>query len=127
MTDVEKFGNGLPGEHAGGGPKIGPPGPEKVGGLLKHADSNDADEALKVLQGLDGETIVLTPEEEKTLLRKIDRNLSQFIYAPFCNCRRTPDILAQCHFFVLSTGSTTSTKRQYLTPLSWASESEPPP
>lgn len=38
--------------------------------VLKHADSNDADEALKVIQ--EGETIVLTPQDEKKLLRKID-------------------------------------------------------
>lgn len=56
--------------------------PEKIGGhdavdqevtVLRHADRNDADEALKVLQ--DGEVITLTPEDEKRLLRKIDWNL----------------------------------------------------
>ncbi|ORY57293.1 major facilitator superfamily transporter allantoate [Pseudomassariella vexata] len=46
-----------------------------IGTILKHADRGDADEALKVLQGADGEVIVLTPEEEKKLLRKIDLNL----------------------------------------------------
>ena len=40
---------------------------------LKHADRNDADEALKVFA--EGEVIVLTPEDEKRLLRKIDWNL----------------------------------------------------
>lgn len=50
-------------------------GDEKVGTILKHADRNDADEALKVLQGENGEVIELTPEDEKRLLRKIDWNL----------------------------------------------------
>lgn len=36
---------------------------------MKHADRNDADEALKVFEG---ESIVLTPEDEKKLVRKID-------------------------------------------------------
>jgi MFS transporter, ACS family, allantoate permease len=40
---------------------------------LKHADRNDADEALKVFA--DGEVIILTPTDEKRLLRKIDLNL----------------------------------------------------
>lgn len=46
---------------------------EKVGNvILKHADRNDADEALKVLEGENGEVIELTPEDERKLLRKID-------------------------------------------------------
>lgn len=49
---------------------------EKIGTiLLKHADRNDADEALKVLEGEIGEVIELTPEDERKLLRKIDWNL----------------------------------------------------
>lgn len=48
---------------------------EKAGTILKHADRNDADEALKVLQGENGEVIELTPEDERKLLRKIDWNL----------------------------------------------------
>ncbi len=49
-------------------------GHPKVGAVvLKHADSNDADEALRAFA--DGEVITLTPEEEKRLLRKIDFNL----------------------------------------------------
>lgn len=49
---------------------------EKVGTIiLKHADRNDADEALKVLEGENGEVIELTPEDERKLLRKIDWNL----------------------------------------------------
>ena len=41
----------------------------------KHADPNDGDEALKAFAGHEGEIIVLTPEAEKALLRKIDLNL----------------------------------------------------
>lgn len=49
---------------------------EKVGNVvLKHADRNDADEALKVLEGENGEVIELTPEDERKLLRKIDWNI----------------------------------------------------
>lgn len=40
--------------------------------VLEHADVNDADVALKVLEG---ETIEMTPEMEKKLLRKIDLHL----------------------------------------------------
>ncbi|KAI0134193.1 major facilitator superfamily transporter allantoate [Xylariales sp. AK1849] len=46
-----------------------------VGAILKHADKNDADEAYKVFASQAGEVIVMTPEEEKRLLRKIDLNL----------------------------------------------------
>lgn len=42
---------------------------------FKHADPNDADEALKAFADTDGEVITMTAEEEKQLLRKIDRNL----------------------------------------------------
>lgn len=48
---------------------------EKAGTVLKHADHNDADEALKVLEGENGEVIEITPEDERKLLRKIDWNL----------------------------------------------------
>jgi ACS family allantoate permease-like MFS transporter len=40
-----------------------------------HADPNDGDEALKAFRGHEGETIELTPEAERKLLRKIDLNL----------------------------------------------------
>jgi ACS family allantoate permease-like MFS transporter len=40
-----------------------------------HADPNDGDVALMAFQGHEGETIVMTPEMEKKLLRKIDLNL----------------------------------------------------
>ncbi|KAE9373049.1 MFS allantoate transporter-like protein [Stipitochalara longipes BDJ] len=41
----------------------------------RHADPNDGDEALKAFAGHEGEIIVLTPEAERKLLRKIDLNL----------------------------------------------------
>lgn len=40
-----------------------------------NADLNDGDVALKAFVGHEGETIVMTPEAEKALLRKIDWNL----------------------------------------------------
>lgn len=40
-----------------------------------HADLNDGDIALKAFAGHEGEMIVMTPEAEKALLRKIDWNL----------------------------------------------------
>lgn len=49
-------------------------GPEKIG-IIAHADKNDADEAYKVFAAQGGEVIVITPEEERRLLRKIDLNL----------------------------------------------------
>ena len=42
---------------------------------FKHADPNDGDEALKAFAGHEGEAIVITPEAERKLLRKIDLNL----------------------------------------------------
>jgi ACS family allantoate permease-like MFS transporter len=47
----------------------------KVATKLKHVDPNDGDEALKAFVGHEGETIVMTPEMERKLLRKIDLNL----------------------------------------------------
>jgi MFS transporter, ACS family, allantoate permease len=41
--------------------------------LLKH--SHDADAALKAFEGLEGQTIELTEETNKRLLRKIDLHL----------------------------------------------------
>jgi MFS transporter, ACS family, allantoate permease len=43
--------------------------------ILKHADKNDADDAYKLFIEQGGESIVITPEEERKLLRKIDLNL----------------------------------------------------
>ncbi|PSS25344.1 hypothetical protein M430DRAFT_33094 [Amorphotheca resinae ATCC 22711] len=40
-----------------------------------HANPADGDEALKAFAGHDGEGVVITPAEEKRLLRKIDFNL----------------------------------------------------
>ncbi len=42
---------------------------------FKHADPNDGDEALKAFKGHEGETILITAEAERKLLRKIDLNL----------------------------------------------------
>ncbi|CAK7237622.1 Allantoate permease [Sporothrix bragantina] len=42
---------------------------------LKHADTNNADEALHFFQAHAGDGAVMTPEEERSLLRKIDWNL----------------------------------------------------
>lgn len=72
MSDIEKSIDTSP-----------PPGdPEKasikagiVNEKLKHADRNDADEALKVLEAENGEVIELTAEDERKLLRKIDWNI----------------------------------------------------
>lgn len=49
--------------------------------MLKHVDPNDGDEALKAFEGHEDEVIVMTPEMEKALLRKIDWNLM-----PVCFC-----------------------------------------
>lgn len=58
---------------------------EKVGNvILKHADRNDADEALKVLEGENGEVIELTPEDERKLLRKIDWNIMPMLCIVYC-------------------------------------------
>lgn len=68
-------------------PASPPHDPEKVGtaissqdekvatDFLKHADHSDADEALRVLEGENGEVVEITPEDERRLLRKIDWNL----------------------------------------------------
>ena len=41
--------------------------------ILKH--SHDADAAMKAFEGMDGQVIELTPEQNKALLRKIDWHL----------------------------------------------------
>jgi hypothetical protein len=43
--------------------------------ILKHADLNDADEAMKAFEGIEADSIVMTLEMERKLLRKIDRNI----------------------------------------------------
>lgn len=50
--------------------------------IFMHADPNDADEALKAFAGHEGETIVMTAAEEKSLLRKIDLNVMPVCYHP---------------------------------------------
>lgn len=42
---------------------------------IKFVNTIDGDEALKAFAGLDGESIILTPEAEIKLLRKIDLNI----------------------------------------------------
>ncbi|OTB16637.1 hypothetical protein K445DRAFT_316915 [Daldinia sp. EC12] len=44
----------------------------EIGPVNKHINKDDPDEALKLVTG---EVVVLTPEDEKRLLKKIDRNL----------------------------------------------------
>jgi len=65
-----------------GDPEKAEPSPEMSIGehdapviILKHADRNDADEAMMAFAGHEGETIVMTPEMEKKLLWKIDLNM----------------------------------------------------
>ena len=43
--------------------------------MFIHADPNDGDEALKAFAGHEGDVIVMSPEAEKKLLRKIDLNI----------------------------------------------------
>lgn len=43
--------------------------------VLTHADSNDGDAALNAIKDLNGETTVITEEDEKRVLRKIDWHL----------------------------------------------------
>lgn len=50
--------------------------------VFKHADLNDADEAMKALAGHEGEYLTMTPEEGKKLLRKIDWNLMPASFLP---------------------------------------------
>ncbi|KAH8655874.1 major facilitator superfamily transporter allantoate [Xylariales sp. PMI_506] len=45
-----------------------------TGTILKHVDKNDADDAYRIFTEQGG-TIVITPEQEKKLLRKIDWNM----------------------------------------------------
>ena len=50
--------------------------------LLKH--SHDADAAMKAFEGFEGETIELTEETNKRLLRKIDLHLMPVSKPPLC-------------------------------------------
>ncbi|KAF2967771.1 hypothetical protein GQX73_g5829 [Xylaria multiplex] len=47
--------------------------------IPKHVVDNDPDEALKLVAAHAGETIILEPEEQKKLLRKIDRHMMPFL------------------------------------------------
>ncbi len=42
---------------------------------MKHADVQDADEAMKIFADRDDGPIIIDPDAEKALLRKIDRNI----------------------------------------------------
>jgi hypothetical protein len=48
---------------------------------LSHANRDDADEALKVFA--EGQVIVLTPEDERKLLRKIDYTLMPLLFVVY--------------------------------------------
>src|SRR3569833_293131 len=74
MSEIEKPSDDAAGQQVEKEPRLDDE-EAAVGAILKHADRNDADEDLKVLQGLRGETIILTPEIERKLLRKIDYNM----------------------------------------------------
>ncbi|RWA06490.1 hypothetical protein EKO27_g8615 [Xylaria grammica] len=47
--------------------------------MPKHVADNDADEALRLVAAHAGETIILDAEEQKKLLRKIDRHMMPFL------------------------------------------------
>jgi MFS transporter, ACS family, allantoate permease len=74
MADVEKVGT-YPGEDIEKKAVSNETAPHVDVGVLTHADKNDADEAYKIFAAQGGEVIVITPEEERRLLRKIDLNL----------------------------------------------------
>ncbi|KAL7622999.1 Allantoate permease [Parahypoxylon ruwenzoriense] len=46
-----------------------------VSSVHKHVDGRDPDEALQLVAAHQGEVVVLTPEDERGLLRKIDRHM----------------------------------------------------
>lgn len=59
------------------GPDLSPRGTIGEGNIviLNPSHLNDADEAIKVSEGLETDSITMTPEMETTLLWKIDRNI----------------------------------------------------
>lgn len=71
MSDIEKSAEASSAPHGGADEEA----PGRKVQALKHADHNDADEALRVLEAENGEVIELTPEDERRLLRKIDLHL----------------------------------------------------
>ncbi|KAH6662833.1 MFS allantoate transporter-like protein [Halenospora varia] len=56
----------------------------EVENIFEHVSRNSGDEALKALEVLGGETISMTPEMEKALLRKIDWNLMPILCVVYC-------------------------------------------
>jgi ACS family allantoate permease-like MFS transporter len=85
--------------------------------MFIHADPNDGDEALKAFKGHEGETIVMTPEMERKLLRKIDWNLMPVCFLPSITASLLTTALRRCS--VLCMASITSTRRPSHTPVSW--------
>ncbi|KAI4601006.1 hypothetical protein KJ359_013171 [Pestalotiopsis sp. 9143b] len=73
-ADVEKKGP-YPGDDIEKKAASHEPGQQHEVGVIKHADTNDADEAYKVFAAQAGEHLTITPEEERRLLKKIDWNL----------------------------------------------------
>ncbi|CAG8972763.1 hypothetical protein HYALB_00006855 [Hymenoscyphus albidus] len=74
MTDIDKHAINSSGDIEKTG-ELSPRTTTENGDMkILHADPNDGDEALKAFEGHD-EPIVMTPEMEKALLRKIDLNL----------------------------------------------------
>ncbi|KAI1495009.1 major facilitator superfamily transporter allantoate [Biscogniauxia mediterranea] len=55
--------------------KVGESKIPEIDAMRKHVDNNDPDEALKLVAAHEGEAIVLSPEAEKKLLRKIDLHM----------------------------------------------------
>lgn len=85
--------------------------------VFKHANPQDADEALKAFAGLEGDSLEMTLEEEKKLLRKIDLNLM-----PVSPQRSI--ILSHHNIYLLRccasyTDSITSTRLHSRMPVSW--------
>lgn len=75
-ADLEKKGP-YPGDDIEKKAASNEPGQQHEVGIIKHADTNDADEAYKVFAAQAGEHLTITPEEERRLLKKIDWNLSE--------------------------------------------------
>ena len=69
-SDLPKYGLG-----DGVSPVVTVGDAEEVEEMFKHANRNDADEAMRAFAGHEGESLEITPEMERKLLRKIDLNL----------------------------------------------------
>jgi ACS family allantoate permease-like MFS transporter len=85
---------------------------------LKYADTNDGDEALKAFAGHDGEPIVMTPEMEKKLLRKIDLRLMP-VYSQLCIISALSPVLNRHRYSVWFMVLTTWTRQPSRTRVSW--------